>query len=231
MRQNQAGYHKEEMSVRPIDIAERLGLARQTINGFIRQGMPTSSIEDAEAWYHSRGARRGADASETEVVEDENTDKNFADIVERHRQLKARAYDQYLRDLRNEDTNQSKSYATYDKLVKTLVSLERELHARNIAAKEYIKTQTAIERFGKVILSIRNEISQMAMKVSTKANPDSPGTAYKAIDAECNKMLLRLSTQVEEAEESVVETPIVITEEEPKESDQPDEVIQDGDEV
>jgi molybdopterin converting factor small subunit len=219
------------MSVRPIDIAERLGLARQTINGFIRQGMPTSSIEDAEAWYHSRGARRGADASETEVVDDENTDKNFADIVERHRQLKARAYDQYLRDLRNEDTNQSKSYATYDKLVKTLVSLERELHARNIAAKEYIKTQTAIERFGKVVLSIRNELTQFSMKVATKANPDSPGTAMKAIDAEITKMLLRLSTQVEEAEESVVETPIIITDEQPKESDQPDEVIQDGDEV
>lgn len=219
------------MSVRPIDIAERLGLARQTINGFIRQGMPTSSIEDAEAWYHSRGARRGADASETEVVEDETTDRNFADIVERHRQLKARAYDQYLRDLRNEDPNQSKSYATYDKLVKTLVSLERELHARNIAAKEYIKTQTAIERFGKVVLSIRNELTQFSMKVATKANPDSPGTAMKAIDAEITKMLLRLSTQVEEAEESVVETPIVITDEEPAVSDQPDEVIQDGDEV
>ena len=219
------------MSVRPIDIAERLGLARQTINGFIRQGMPTSSIEDAEAWYHSRGARRGADASETEVLTEDSTDKNFADIVERHRQLKARAYDQYLRDLRNEDTNQSKSYATYDKLVKTLVALERELHARNIAAKEYIKTQTAIERFGKVVLSIRNELTQFSMKVATKANPDSPGTAMKAIDAEISKMLLRLSTQVEEAEESVVETPIVITEEEPKESEQPDEVIQDGDEV
>ena len=115
-------------------------------------------------------------------------------------------------------------------MVKTLVSLERELHARNIAAKEYIKTQTAIERFGKVILSIRNELTQLAMKVATKANPDSPGTAMKAIDAEINKILLRLSTQVDEAEESVVETPIVITEEN-KESDQPDEVVQDGDEV
>jgi hypothetical protein len=230
VRKNQAGDKQEEMSVRPIDIAERLGLSRQTINGFIRQGMPVSSIEDAEAWYHSRGARRGADALEAEVVDDETTDKNFSDIVERHRQLKARAYDQYLRDLRNEDQNQSKSYATYDKLVKTLVSLERELHARNIAAKEYIKTQTAIERFGKVILSIRNELTQLAMKVATKANPDSPGTAMKAIDAEINKILLRLSTQVDEAEESVVETPIVITEEN-KESDQPDEVVQDGDEV
>ena len=36
------------MSVRPVDIAERLGLARQTINGFIRSGMPTTSIEEAE---------------------------------------------------------------------------------------------------------------------------------------------------------------------------------------
>ena len=45
------------MSVRPVDIAERLGLARQTIDGFIRSGMPTTSIEEAEAWYKANSAR------------------------------------------------------------------------------------------------------------------------------------------------------------------------------
>lgn len=217
------------MSVRPVDIAERLGLARQTINGFIRSGMPTTSIEDAEAWYNERSARRDQNLTPDQQVDD--SDKDFAAIVEKHRQLKSDAYDQYRRDLRNEDPNQSKSYATYDKLVKTLVSLERELHARNIAAKEYIKTQTAIERFGKVILSIRNELTQLSTKIAVKANPDSPGTAMKAIDAEVTSILNRVSGMCDDAQQAVQE---IVTIEIPKEeapTDKPDEIQPDGEPV
>lgn len=217
------------MSVRPVDIAERLGLARQTINGFIRQGMPTTSVEDAEAWYNERSARRDQGITPDQQVED--TDKDFAAIVEKHRQLKAEAYEQYRRDLRNEDPNQSKSYATYDKLVKTLVALERELHARNIAAKEFIKTQTAIERFGKVILSIRNELVQLSTKIAVKANPDSPGTAMKAIDAEVQSILTRLSGQSEDAKESVQEMVVLDVPKEEPPTDKPDEIQPDGDPV
>ena len=222
------------MSVRPVDIAERLGLARQTINGFIRQGMPTTSVEDAEAWYNERSMRRNggsnlrnpAEIAESAAMEN---DRNFAHIVEQHRELKARAYRQYLADLEEQNPNQSKSYATYDKLVKTLVSLERELHSRNIAAKEYIKTQTAIERFGKVILSIRNELTQLSTKIAVKANPDSPGTAMKAIDEEVGKILTRLSGQSSDAEQAVIETPIKV--EEIQEQKQYDEIQSDGEPV
>jgi hypothetical protein len=222
------------MSVRPVDIAERLGLARQTINGFIRQGMPTTSVEDAEAWYNERSMRRNGgsnlrNSAEITDLSGLENDRNFAHIVEQHRELKARAYRQYLADLEEQNPNQSKSYATYDKLVKTLVSLERELHSRNIAAKEYIKTQTAIERFGKVVLSIRNELTQLSTKIAVKANPDAPGTAMKAIDDEVTKILTRLSGQAEDAEDAVVETPIRI--EETKETKPYDEIQTDGEAV
>ena len=60
------------MSVRPVDIAERLGLARQTINGFIRQGMPITSIEDAEAWYHERSARRDQNLTPDQQHDDDD---------------------------------------------------------------------------------------------------------------------------------------------------------------
>jgi hypothetical protein len=217
------------MSVRPVDIAERLGLARQTINGFIRSGMPTNSIEEAEAWYNERSARRDQNLTPDQQVDD--SDKDFAAIVEKHRQLKAEAYEQYRRDLRNEDPNQSKSYATYDKLVKTLVALERELHARNIAAREYIKTQTAIERFGKVILSIRNELTQLSTKIAVKANPDSPGTAMKAIDTEITNILNRLAGQSDDAKEAVQEIVVLETPKEEVATDKPDEIQSDGDPV
>jgi hypothetical protein len=225
------------MSVRPVDIAERLEISRQAINGFINQGMPTDSIEAAEAWYNERQMRRNggvnlrknAEITLTAGQMSEN-DRNFAHIVEQHRELKARAYQQYLEDLDEHSPNQSKSYATYDKLVKTLVSLERELHARNIAAKEYIKTQTAIERFGKVLLAIRNELTQLSTKIAIKANPDAPGTAMKAIDDEVTKILGRLSNQAEDAKDAVKEAVVEVAIEETQSTD-PDEVQNDNGEA
>jgi hypothetical protein len=225
------------MSVRPVDIAERLEISRQAINGFINQGMPTDSIEAAEAWYNERQMRRNGGANVRKNAEitltagqmSEN-DRNFAHIVEQHRELKARAYQQYLEDLDEHSPNQSKSYATYDKLVKTLVSLERELHARNIAAKEYIKTQTAVERFGKVLLAIRNELTQLSTKIAIKANPDAPGTAMKAIDEEVTKILARLSNQADDAKDAVKEAVVEVTIEETQSTD-PDEVQNDNGEA
>ena len=225
------------MSVRPVDIAERLEISRQAVNGFINQGMPTDSVEAAEAWYNERQMRRNGGANVRKNAEitltagqmSEN-DRNFAHIVEQHRELKARAYQQYLEDLDEHSPNQSKSYATYDKLVKTLVSLERELHARNIAAKEYIKTQTAIERFGKVLLAIRNELTQLSTKIAIKANPDAPGTAMKAIDDEVTKILGRLSNQAEDAKDAVKEAVVEVAIEETQSTD-PDEVQNDDGEA
>lgn len=220
------------MSVRPVDIAERLGLARQTINTFIRQGMPTDSIEAAEAWYNERQMRRNGGSNLRKNAENnQQEDGDFAQIVEQHRQLKASAYREYLNDLEEHSPNQSKSYATYDKLLKTLVTLERELHARNIAAKEYIKTQTAIERFGKVLLAIRNELSQLGTKIAVKANPDSPGTAMKAIDEEIVRILERLAGQSNEAAVSVQEVVTIETPKQEEETDKPDEIDTDGEPV
>lgn len=218
------------MSVRPVDIAERLNISRQAINNFIRQGMPTDSMESAEAWYNARSTRR----NDNEVSFNPATDiedKDFAHIVEQHRELKVLAYRQYMRDLDEQSPNQSKSYATYDKLVKTLVALEKELQARGIAAREYIKTQTAIDRFGKVVLSIRNELTQLPTKLAVKANPDSPGTAMKAIEAEIDRILLRLSGQAEEAEEAVKEVVSIDVVEDEAVNPQPDEIQQDGEPV
>jgi len=117
---------------RPIDLAGRFGVTKQAINKFISQGMPIDSIESAEAWYMARGAGRMGSSV--------RPDKDFNETVERQRELKALAYQQYLDDLGSNSPDASKSYATYDKLVKTLVTLEKELQARQIASREYIRT-------------------------------------------------------------------------------------------
>lgn len=189
------------MSVRPLDVAKHLRVSRQAVNAFLHQGMPLDSIESAAAWYNSRRAARGADAGVPDG--EEVADKNFAEIVERHRALKALAYRQYMEDLQERSSNQSKSYATYDKLVKTLVSLEREAHARDIAAKKYIETQVAVSIFGKILLTVRNELSQMGTRLASKANPDHPATAMKTIDEDIQRILSRLSSAAEDAQSNL----------------------------
>lgn len=183
---------------RPIDIAGRLGISKQLVNAYITQGMPIDSIEAAESWVMSRRAvRGGAQAGVT-------SDRDFNETVERQRELKALAYQQYLDDLGSNSPDASKSYATYDKLVKTLVTLEKELQARQIASREYIRTQTAIERFGRVFAQVREEATQLGTKLASRVNPDNPGRAMKAIDDEVKRMLERLSAAAGYAEQAVV---------------------------
>ena len=195
--------------VRPIDLAGRFGVTKQAINKFINQGMPIDSIESAEAWYMARGAGRMGSSV--------RPDKDFTETVERQRELKSMAYQQYLDDLGSTSPDASKSYAPYDKLLKTLVTLEKELQARQIASREYIRTQTAIERFGRVFAQVREEVSQLGTKLASRVNPDNPGRAMKAIDDEVKKMLERLSNAAGYAEQAVVkegdtEDPIEVSE-------------------
>lgn len=200
---------------RPIDIAGRLGISKQLVNAYITQGMPIDSFEAAEAWVMSRRAVRGG--SQAAVT----SDKDFNETVERQRELKALAHRKYLDDLSNDSPEASKSYSTYDKLVKTLITMEKELHARQIASREFIRTQTAIERFGKILTNLRNELTQLGTKVASRANPDHPGRALKAIDEEMTRILSRVSEAVAESEEEVK---MPQAESDPTEADTTDEV-------
>ena len=202
-----------------IDIAKALGVSKQAANGFRNVGMPTDSVESAQAWYNSRRAARGADtaAPSTENVSDES----FAEIVAQHRALKDKAYRQYLEDLEAKDKNQSKSYATYDKLLKTMVALDREAVARDIASRKYVETAQAVAVFGKILLAMRNDLSQLGTRVAPRANDENPGMAQKAIDEEIHRLLTRHSQSADDAIADIT------TPDSPKPADdKPDEVEQ-----
>lgn len=203
------------MRITKVEFAGRLGVAKQQVQKWVEQGMPIDSLESAEAWVMSRRAKGGSEA--TIPVK---PDKDFDETVEKQRELKAIAYKKYLDDIDTPEA--SKSYATYDKLVKTLVTLEKELLARQIASKELIRTQTAIERFGKVLSDLRQQLIQLGTKVAPKANPDHPGRALKAIDEEINKMLARISEEEVEAVKVTELTPAETEEADPLEVEQAD---------
>lgn len=197
------------MTVRRVDIAKALNISRQLVNAFRNQGMPMDSVEAASAWLNSRRAARGdlprEQAGETAPAP-AVTDESFAEIVAQHRSLKERAYRKYLEDLDDGSASeQSKSYATYDKLLKTMVNLEREAQARDLASRRLIESSVAAATFGKVLMAMRGELLQMSAQVSAKANPDNPRLAAKAIESAVHAILTRASGAADEAIESLTE--------------------------
>jgi hypothetical protein len=207
-----------------VDIATALRLSKQAVNGFKREGMPTDSIEAAQAWYNARRASRGADA--VVPTGEIHSDESFEQIVAQHRSLKDRAYRKYLEDLDMNSSEQAKSYATYDKLLKTMVALEREAVARDIASRKYIETSQAVAVFGKILLALRNDMAQLATRIAPKANPDKPGTAMKAVDDEVDRMMRRHSQAADDAIADITTPTIPTSSESPTDDTQPDEVEQ-----
>lgn len=202
------------MNVRPIDVAGRLGVSKQLVNAYIDKGMPLTSYEDAEAWYHSKVLGRGPAAASSKVKLAQAT-KALED-----------AWDDWQEKRTADDPGADKSFATYEKARKALREVEKDIMADEIMSKEYIRVQTAIERFGRVLAQVREEMTQFSSKVAAKANPDNPGRAMKVMDEEVKKMLERLSASAAYAEQAVVSE---TDEEEPTEvadDDSVDEVEQ-----
>lgn len=198
---------------RPIDLAGRFGVSKQLINKYITQGMPIDSVESAEAWLNAR--RAGGPSSGS-------VDGDFNKTVEKQRELTSMAYNQYRFDVANDPESAPKSYATYDKAAKTLLAFEKEQTAREIASREYIRTQTAIERFGRVFAQVREELTTFGSKVANKANPDNPGKAMKVIDEEIKRLLERLSASSNYAEQAVQDG---TNEEEPVETEETEDSV------
>jgi hypothetical protein len=87
------------------------------------------------------------------------------------------------------DPQSPKLYVTYQNILKTLVTVEREALARKLDAKEIIRTQYAIERFSKILSEIKSDLVGLGNELAPLANPDSPGTALKVIDDRIQKLL------------------------------------------
>ena len=190
------------MSVRPIDIARRLGIPKQTVNNYLTQGMPLDTLEAAEAWYNSKSRKGNKDtpAAKESVI----NLSDLTDQIERQKQLVADAYAKYNEKLSSDDPDCNKFYATYDKAAKTLLEFQKNKDAQEIASQTFIRVDTAIERFGAVMNHIREELTQLGTKLAPSVNPDAPGRAMKIIDDEVRKMLERLSTMGEQAEQAVL---------------------------
>ena len=191
-------------------IAEHFNITPGRAAALIRQGMPVSSLEEADAWRQMRllrGQRGGHEVRANPVADPGSivADAGFEDTVERHRELKEAARQTYIVARNAGDPSAPKHYITYQNILKTLVVLEREGLARRIEAKELIKTQVAVDKFGRIIAEVKGDLLGIAVQIATRCNPDNPGMALKAIDDKVNELLEKWSASAVVVEEQVVE--------------------------
>ena len=182
------------MALSNKEIAEHFGFTPKRAATLIRLGMPVDNLENATRWRDARllrGKRGGVEVRAPIRVDPSeiHADTDFDETVNKHRELKEAARLQYMTARDSGDPQSPKLYVTYQNILKTLVTVEREALARKLDAKEIIRTQYAIERFSKILSEIKSDLVGLGNELAPLANPDSPGTALKVIDDRIQKLL------------------------------------------
>jgi len=180
-------------------IAEHFGFTAARASALIRQGMPTDSLEAADQWRQARllrGQRGGVEQRAAIVVDAStvNPDDDFEQTVQRHRELKEAARQRYIIARDTSDPQEAKIYGTYQNILKTLVTVEREALARRVEAKELIKTSHALDKFAKIMGEIKADLLSMPTEIAPEANAEEPQVALKAIDDKVQKLLAKWAT-------------------------------------
>jgi hypothetical protein len=191
-------------------IAEHFGFTASRAAALVAQGMPVTSLEEAEAWRQARllrGIRGGIEVRSAPTVDPGliNPDDSFEQTVERHRELKEAARQTYIVARDAGDPSAPKHYTTYQNILKTLVTIEREALARRIEAKELIKTQTAVDKFGRVMGEVKGDLLGLPVQIASQCNPNNPGLALKVIDAKLNELMAKWARSASMVQEEVVE--------------------------
>ena len=186
------------MALTNKQIAEHFGFTPKRAAALIRLGMPVDNIENATRWRDARLLRgkRGGIEVRAPIRVDPNliqADTDFDETVNKHRELKEAARLQYMMARDSGDPQSPKLYVTYQNILKTLVTVEREALARKLDAKQIIRTQYAIERFTKILSEIKSDLSGLGNELAPLANADNPGTALKVIDDRIQKLLAKWS--------------------------------------
>ena len=200
------------MAVTQQELAERWGISKGRVSQLVSAGMPLTSVEDAELWRarrheasgvapkgHSIPQEGGEPPPEQESDPTPKGGTPFDELVDRQNNLVRISRAQYLRSVQDGSPQQSRLYQTYDKNLKTLISLQREATARAITSREYIKMEFAMERFGKVIAEMRQDLEKVELDLASKANPDNPAKALVAWRDIKNRLLTKWSMMQDEA--------------------------------
>ena len=184
------------MTVTNKSLSKHFGVTTARVNEMINEGMPTDSIESAEAWRRQkllRGKQGGQGARTRGKVDDKpiNPDDDFEQTVVRHRELKEAARLTYIAARESGAASAPKDYITYQNILKTLVVIEREALARRIESREVIPTAIALDKFGKVLGEIKADLIGLPLQIASQLNPNNPGLALKVLDKHLTTFLAK----------------------------------------
>ena len=191
-------------------LAERWELTRGRISQLVAEGMPLTSIEDAEKWRAERHLETGrppgnfrldgdplavdlpivATTSEAKPASNLET---FDSIVERQRILVQLSRNQYIKAVREGSPQQSKLYASYDKTVNTLTKLKAEADRLAVMNREYIRATDATEAMRSLMGEVINRLDKLGLDVAEQCNPENPAKALKVLENWTRKVRTDLS--------------------------------------
>lgn len=177
------------------EIAAALGLTKGRVSQLVKEGMPTSSIEEARAWRDRRKIEMqnkghisqpvqplnlsGLD-SILQSVTGETGNSEMDTRVNEQTELCRLTRQVFMQALQSGDPAQGKLYANYDRAVATLLRLEKERFVRIQEEGRLIDAEAAAARFSKVLSQLRSQIERAELTFAPKANPDNPSKALKA---------------------------------------------------
>lgn len=171
-------------------IGEALGVTAQRVSALRKEGMPTDSIEAAQAWRTARANVTRAQAPRPIAQLD---DGSLGDTIAEHRRLVGRARGVWQAAMEQGDPNQGKYQTAYNQSMKTLIDLEEEQERRLILAKDYISSKEAGEAMRQFAAEVVNRLDKLALDVAEGCNPENPAKAVKALEAWVRKVRGELS--------------------------------------
>ena len=218
------------------DLAAYWELTRGRISQLASKGMPMTNLAEASEWRNKGKAgsnhpgHSGISLNDGESAIDEDIPETLEDSLRHHRTLTARARRRWERAQSAGVPEEQKLYQIYQASQMAEIKIEREIKAQKLESRELMRTQDAIDDFTRVLADIRNDVVTLPMELASKANPDDPAKALKAIDERVQRLLAKWSNVQIDAVERIAT--IEPAEPVPREDETAiDEVISDDDEM
>jgi len=200
------------MPISQTQLAARWELSKARISQLVAQGMPMSSVEDAERWRAERHMETGhapasfLDNPDPALIGDESGGgladpepdplpggETFSDIIESQRRLIQMSRREYIKAVKGGSPQQSKLYASYDKTVNTLTKLKAEADRLSVFSREYIRATDAAEAMREFAAEVVNRLDKAALDLAESCNPENPAKAVKALTTWSHKVRKELS--------------------------------------
>ena len=175
----------------PQEFADRWGVANQRIMQLIADGMPTETWEAAEAWR--AGRKGGVTHQQNKLLADAvnggmtgspggavtELDTELANEITTQRQTVKIARAKYHQALRENSKDAPKHYQTLHKAIELLSKTRKEVLSHQLATRQLINRQTALERFRKVLGIVVQAWESSEVKLAAQANPGDKALALR----------------------------------------------------